>query len=176
RYDAETVLALARSRGDALGVRHTGVWTTTLEQVECDCPVSMVSGVFGQPSDPCQLIGPAFGITGTPMIEADGVLHMRLGLLSPTLGLELLGTIDDDGEVAVGEVSNLSSLVAELRTIVRLDGTIVDHEPDSLSGSWADLDGEVIARFDGQLAEQRIECGASYDIHAELATSFPPPD
>jgi hypothetical protein len=171
RYDAQTVLELVRSRGDALGTAHTGVWATTIEELDCDCPELSLGSTIPAVIEPCTAIIAATTDFSSPwFIEADGVLHMRFATL------ELLGRIDDDGEIALGEVSSLSNPAVSIRTVLRLDGSIVDHDRDARTGVWAELDGELVARFDGKLAERGFRCGAEYELHGELASSYVPPD
>lgn len=183
RYEAETVIALAQSRGDALGNRHTGSWTMTFTQVECSCDE------LRDPNDDTFVDGclapmglSFFAMRGT---EADGRMQLFaplpdiittnqlqeaiLQLFSP---LDLLGPLDADGTFAIGEVKTNTTTFGSGRVILRMDGTITDTPDPSGFGTRAELEAELFGFLSGEALGYSYGCSAQYDIEGALPPSF----
>lgn len=150
--DPTTIAALSRTRGDALGVTHTGIWAVRFEVVACTCPVS-ADLCF----DPALLnLISAYA----QVVEGDGFLTMSVDSAETQLafGAELSGPINADGTASVGFVDNGFALNAELLVLGRMDGEF--DGPDAFSGFFQQ-------RAKGQYGENTVDCGADLDIDAE---------
>lgn len=181
RYEAETVLALAQSRGDALGDRHTGTWNLMFTQVECTC--DDLETADGRPLPLC--LDPALlGFVAANVTEADGRLRLFADvgaqddpdplamLLQPLFGaFDLLGPIDADGTVALGEVTSSTTLVGGARLIVRADGAITDFALPG-GGSSAELEADVSAFLRVDAADLRYVCRADYELVGQQQPTF----
>lgn len=150
--DPVTIAALARSRGDALGITHTGAWSVRFDVVTCTCPVSAMLCI-----DPALLdLISAYA----EVVEGDGFLTMSVDSTEPQLsfGAELSGAINADGSTSVGFVTNGLGLNAELLVVGRVDGEF--DGPDAFTGFYQQ-------RAKGQFGEETVDCGIDLDVDAE---------
>jgi hypothetical protein len=183
RYEAETVIALARSRGDAVGSRHTGNWNLMFSEIECSCDE------LHEPTDDTTVDGcldpgllSFFSMRGT---EADGRMQLfaalpdgiatnqlqqaLVQLLSP---LDLLGPLDEDGTFAIGEVKTNTTTIGSGRVILRMDGTITDTPDPNGLGTRAELEAELFGFISGDALGYSYTCGVQYDIVGALPPTF----
>ncbi|HWB77153.1 MAG TPA: hypothetical protein VG755_19435 [Nannocystaceae bacterium] len=181
RYEAETVIALAQSRGDALGNRHTGDWNMMFTSTECTCDALETTDgrVIPLCLDPSLL-----GYVGVQTTEADGRLRLFANvdampdpdplamLVQPLFGsFDLLGSIDADGTIALGEVNSSTTVIGGARLIVRADGTITDFVT-GFGSSSAELEADVSAFLHVEAADFRYDCRADYEVVGQLQPGF----
>jgi hypothetical protein len=129
--DPEVLTELARSRGDAQGIEHTGVYQGTFEVLECGCSELDV------PFNPslCASIEAAEAI-GLPrvaeleLVQADGTVRLRaLGLgdffeEQASLLPVFYGPLQADGRFSAAGVLEADALAVQGRVLGRIDGVI----------------------------------------------------
>lgn len=137
--DPEVLEEVVRTRGDALGVGHSGIYTGTFETLECGCP----------PIDPqldvpygatlCGLIewtntAGVDDLLRVEIVQADGSVRVRAQDLTaspedqPLLLPVLYGPLGSDGQISAGGMLQANALIVQGEARARIDGTL-DGEP-----------------------------------------------
>lgn len=145
----QTVAALARTSGDAIGYARTGIYDATLSEGECDCPVVSIDLIGTQSL--CALdVAPQIP-RSVGLVQSDGVLLLRID------PVELTGPLDADDTFSIGAVDSLSLLGGSGVRIARIDGDFDD-------------DGVIVAEFrqriDGDFADEKVDCEERFEVEA----------
>jgi hypothetical protein len=138
--------------GDAMGDMVTGSYSTDLYTTDCrgDC----VYELFGEPTSACD-VG-VTTITTVAVTQDDGYLLIETND-SNILIQRFEGGIDQDGSFDVGGYA--TQLGGEVEITGRSQGTITGD---------GDVTGTMQVHGRGEVAGDRIDCVASYDITGEI--------
>jgi hypothetical protein len=137
--DPEVLAEVARSRGDAQGFEHSGVYVGTFEALECGC------GDIDERFDVslCNLIdsATAFGFEDgldMELIQADGSVRIEALALSGFFEQQaallplLYGSLQADGRISSAGVLQADAIAVQGQVLARIDGTL-----DGQAGAWA---------------------------------------
>ena len=158
-FDPETVHALSRRPGDATGLERSGFYDVDMTLVTCDCPD--YAGLEILTPCPDAAAGDAYFIS-IELIQADGLILIRFADESITGGLNL------DGTFSTGGVFDLSSPLASIEYVTRLDGAF---DPESFTGRF---DATLIRRLKGDAVtgtdatRTDIDCGEHFELAGRL--------
>jgi len=157
--DPEVVHALSRRPGDAVGLARSGFYDVDLTLVSCDCPD--YAGLEILTPCPDTATGDAYFIS-VELIQADGLILIRMADESITGGLNV------DGTFSTGGVFDLSSPLASIEYVTRLDGTF---DPESFNGEFEatllrHLEGDAVTGADA--TRTNVDCGEHFELAGRL--------
>lgn len=145
--DVETLQALARHQGDAVGEPFAGAYLILGERVGCDCPTVMNI-------DLCTVLGLGAPAIPTQILQQDGLLVLDLaGTVS------YVGGVDQGGEFAVAAIIDASLIAASGEIRSRIDGEFTD----------AGFTGTLQNRLVGTYVREDVDCHATVALEAARA-------
>jgi hypothetical protein len=137
--DPEVLAEVARSRGDAQGFEHSGVYVGTFEALECGC-----GGIDARfDVSLCALIDDAAALgfddgLDMELIQADGSVRIEALALAGFFEQQaallplLYGPLQADGRISSAGVLQADAIAVQGQVLARLDGTL-----DGQAGAWA---------------------------------------
>ena len=144
----DTVLELARTKGDARGYAKTATYDAMLTPGSCDCPAVMFGlDAFGSLCT-LQLVPEAF--VTLEVVQNDGTLLVQF---EP---FELVGPLDDDGTFSLGALDRLQAFETGYRA-ARIDGAFEDTDL---------FVGEFAQHYDAKALEQSVDCTERFGVEA----------
>jgi hypothetical protein len=123
--DPEVVRDLSVTSGNAIGLQRSGEYVAELEVLECSGCAAILE-LAGQGT--CALASGDSITEPISLVQSDGVLLMN------HRDVAAVGPLDADGQFALGSLADLSSALAELRVVARVDGAFEDDTSSSFTG------------------------------------------
>lgn len=133
--DPAVLTEVMRTRGNAVGDGHTGIYLGTVETLECGCPPVDPRAGLEYDATLCGVIEYAedFGLEDAiaiELVQGDGSVRIRaVGAESPddvtVLLPTLYGPLYTDGRVFAGGILEVDALLVQGAARARVDGTLV---------------------------------------------------
>lgn len=139
----EAIEDVISDEGDADGDQWSGTYALALSQTTCDCPT--IAGVINL----CEQIATGNQVE-VDVVQTGGYVQVAIE------GYQLGGPVDQTGSFAAAGLFDLTTVVSNGDLTVRLDGQFMKGSSDT-----ANLEGVLVFRIDGSLAQEDLVCERS---------------
>jgi hypothetical protein len=166
----ETVDAITKTKGDAVGFERSGAYLVQVEVVECPC--STTTSATGRPGAVTQILRP---LSACAMIEQGPEEPARIDVVatdgvvafgSAGSDTQLIGPLYEGGRFSAGAVTSIVTFAAEGRRITRLDGDF-----DRLDNGH-DFEATLLNRIAGRTTIENVPVDIDCTEHLELVGGF----